>query len=67
MPPESDVAYIEVMDAGPDGNPSQRYRSKLTHENGNDLFISTEGYTDEAEARRQAKKAFGGGYELRER
>lgn len=62
-----DVAYIELLDAGADANPKQRYRTKLTHQNGNDLFISTEGYEDDKEAMRQARKAFGGEYELRER
>lgn len=61
-----DVAYIELLDAGPN-YPSQRYRTKLTHQNGNDLFISSEGYTDADEAMRQAKKAFGGEYEVRVR
>lgn len=63
---KSDVAYLDVLDAGESSNPSQRYRTKLRHQNGNDLFISTEGYRDEAEALRIARKAFSGEYEVRE-
>lgn len=63
-----EVAYLELRDAGPDAEPSQRYRTVLIHENGLVLFASSEGYTDADEALRQARKTFiEGAYDVQER